>query len=243
MRPDKAQKNKKSAHYLRLISSQGLPPNRSNPGQTRANQGKPDLKAAPPPQEPCRRRREESHSSSRNESSPPAPSSYISENNKRVSPDFAGRVGASPGFGRTAGLRPRLHVETTGAALGANKAFIPSGSFKRARIPRSCACEGVHIAGWKCIRQEVKGWKLHLRSDKTLTDLARRFNPILRGWVQYYGHYYRPMLHPLFRPLDRILIRWACRKYKKLRGHHRRAAHWLRRISVREPRLWAHWEV
>jgi RNA-directed DNA polymerase len=95
----------------------------------------------------------------------------------------------------------------------------------------------------KRIRQEVKGWRLHLRSDKSLTDLARMFNPIIRGWVQYYGHYYRSRLHPVFRPLNRILVRWACRKHKKLRGHQRRAAHWLRRISVREPKLWAHWEI
>lgn len=93
------------------------------------------------------------------------------------------------------------------------------------------------------IREEFRGWKLHLRSDKSLSDLARMFNSILRGWVQYYGHYYRSELHPLFRPLDRILVRWACRKYKKLRGHRRRATHWLRRISVREPKLWAHWEI
>jgi RNA-directed DNA polymerase len=64
----------------------------------------------------------------------------------------------------------------------------------------------------KNIRQEMRGWKLHLRSDKTLTDLARMFNPIIRGWVQYYGRYYRSMLHPVFRPLDRRLVRWACRK-------------------------------
>ncbi len=95
----------------------------------------------------------------------------------------------------------------------------------------------------KKIREEIKGWKLHLRSDKTLTDLARMFNPMVRGWVQYYGAYYRSMLHPVFRPLDQTLVRWACRKYKKLRGHRRRSAHWLRRISVRELKLWAHWEI
>mgnify|MGYP005855842675 CR=1 FL=1 len=95
----------------------------------------------------------------------------------------------------------------------------------------------------KKIRDQMRGWKLHLRSDKTLTDLARMFNSIIRGWVQYYGRYYRSMLHPVFRPLDRTLVRWACRKYKKLRGHQRRAEHWLRRISVREPKLWAHWEI
>lgn len=95
----------------------------------------------------------------------------------------------------------------------------------------------------KKIREEVRGWKLHLRSDKTLSDLARMFNPMIRGWVQYYGKYYRSMLHPVLRPLDRILVRWACRKYKKLRGHHRRAAQWLRRIAQRDCKLWAHWEI
>lgn len=95
----------------------------------------------------------------------------------------------------------------------------------------------------KKIRQEMKDWKLHLRSDKSLEDLARMFNPKIRGWVQYYGRYYRSMLHPIFQHLDQRLIRWACRKYKKLRTHRRRAAHWLRRISMREPKLWAHWEI
>jgi RNA-directed DNA polymerase len=95
----------------------------------------------------------------------------------------------------------------------------------------------------KAIRQEIRGWKLHLRSDKSLEDLARMFNPILRGWMQYYGKYYRSMLHPVFRPLNRRLVRWACRKYKKLRYHQRRATHWLRRISIRSPYLWAHWQI
>lgn len=95
----------------------------------------------------------------------------------------------------------------------------------------------------KKIREEVRGWKLHLRSDKTLNDLARMFNPMIRGWVQYYGKYYRSMLYPVLRPLDRILVRWACRKYKKLRGHHRRAAQWLRRIAQRDGKLWAHWQI
>ena len=95
----------------------------------------------------------------------------------------------------------------------------------------------------KAIRQEIRGWKLQLRSDKSLEDLARMFNPILRGWMQYYGKYYRSMLHPVFRPLNRRLVRWACRKYKKLRHHQRRATQWLRRISLRAPRLWAHWQI
>ena len=95
----------------------------------------------------------------------------------------------------------------------------------------------------KAIRAEIRSWKLHLRSDKAIEDLARMFNPIIRGWLQYYGRYYRSALYPLMRQLDRSLARWAYRKYKKLRGHLRRATHWLARISRRDAKLFAHWQM
>jgi len=95
----------------------------------------------------------------------------------------------------------------------------------------------------KAIRAEMRSWKLHLRSDKAIEDLARMFNPIIRGWLQYYGRYYRSALYPLMRQLDRSLARWAYRKYKKLRGHLRRATHWLARISRRDVKLFAHWQM
>jgi len=93
------------------------------------------------------------------------------------------------------------------------------------------------------MRRTMRGWRLHLRSDKTLEDISRMFNPILRGWINYYGRYYRSALYPTFRVLDRTLVRWATRKYKRLRGHPRRATHWLGRIARREPYLFAHWEI
>jgi len=93
------------------------------------------------------------------------------------------------------------------------------------------------------MRRTMRCWHLHLRSDKTLEDLSRMFNPILRGWINYYGRYYRSALYPTLRVLDRTLVRWATRKYKRLRGHPRRATHWLGRIARREPYLFAHWEI
>ena len=95
----------------------------------------------------------------------------------------------------------------------------------------------------RAIREEMRNWKLHLRSDKSIEDLSRMFNPIIRGWVQYYGRYYRSMLYPVFRQLDRSLAKWAGRKYRKLTRHRRRAAHWITRISRREPGLFAHWQI
>ncbi len=95
----------------------------------------------------------------------------------------------------------------------------------------------------RAIRAEIRSWILHLRSDNRIEDLSRIFNPSIRGWLQYYGRFYRSALYPPMRQLDLSLARWAERKYKKLRGHLRRATHWVARISRRDPKFWAHWQL
>src|SRR6266852_2740830 len=95
----------------------------------------------------------------------------------------------------------------------------------------------------RAIRAEIRSWSLPRRSDKSIEDLSRMFNPIVRGWLQYYGRYYRSALYPPMQQLDRALARWAYRKYKKLRGHLRRATHWIARMSRRDSRLFAHWQM
>jgi len=93
------------------------------------------------------------------------------------------------------------------------------------------------------MRQEMRRWRLPVRSDKAIDDLARMWNPVLRGWIQYYGRFYKSALYPVFRHLNDLLVRWAMRKYKRLRRHHRRAARWLVGVAGREPRLFAHWHL
>ena len=95
----------------------------------------------------------------------------------------------------------------------------------------------------KAIRDKFRSWKLPQRSDKAIEDLSRMFNPIIRGWIQYYGRYYRSALYPTMRELDRDLVLWAKQKYKKLRRHLRRATHWIARISRSAPELFAHWQM
>lgn len=93
------------------------------------------------------------------------------------------------------------------------------------------------------MRQEMRRWRLPLRSDKAIDDLARMWNPVLRGWIQYYGRFYRSALYSVFRHLNDLLVRWAMRKYKRFRRHRRRAEHWLGGVARREPRLFAHWHL
>lgn len=95
----------------------------------------------------------------------------------------------------------------------------------------------------KAIRQTSRQWHWPTRSDKDLEDLALMFNPIIQGWINYYGRYYKSALYPTLRCLDRRLVMWATRKYKRLRGHRRRATHWLDRIARKQPYLFAHWRL
>lgn len=100
----------------------------------------------------------------------------------------------------------------------------------------------VSQASMKKMRQEIRSWKLHLRSDKTIEDLGRMFNSKIRGWINYYGVFYKSELYKVFRHLNTILARWASRKYKKLRRHRRRSRHWLGRVARNNPDLFYHWK-
>jgi RNA-directed DNA polymerase len=93
----------------------------------------------------------------------------------------------------------------------------------------------------KSIRSVIRSWRIHRASDKTIMDLSRMFNPIIRGWINYYGSYYKSALYPIFNQLNLALIKWAKRKYKRLRKRQRKAYHWLGRIARQSPGLFAHW--
>jgi RNA-directed DNA polymerase len=86
----------------------------------------------------------------------------------------------------------------------------------------------------------VRSWRLHRRTWHTLGELAREINPIVRGWMQYYGRYYRSVLEPLLARINAYLVRWIRRKYKRLQGHGK-ASRTLRGITERAPRFFAHW--
>jgi len=102
---------------------------------------------------------------------------------------------------------------------------------------------GVSNAATKAIRQRLRDWQFGCRIDKWIDDLARMFNPVIRGWLNYYGRYYKSALYPTLRYLNRCLARWAMAKYKRLRRHKRQAEHWVRKVSLRDPKLFAHWPM
>lgn len=94
----------------------------------------------------------------------------------------------------------------------------------------------------KAMRKKMRGWGLPLRSDKDIEDLGHMFHLTINGWINYYGRYYKSALYPVFQHLNRLLTWWAMRKYKKLKGHQRKATHWVGRVANREKYLFPHWK-
>jgi RNA-directed DNA polymerase len=93
----------------------------------------------------------------------------------------------------------------------------------------------------KRLGREIRRWRLHRWSGKTLTDLARTINVIVQGWIYYYGRFYRSELIRLLKRINEYLVRWARWKYKRLRRYPAKARRFLAAVFGREPGLFAHW--
>lgn len=121
-------------------------------------------------------------------------------------------------------FRPRL-AKWRGGLFGVS--FLPAAS----------------PAALKEIRRTVRNWGLQRRSDKGLPDIARMFNPYIRGWIGYYSHFYKSALYQTLRRIDAHILRWVTRKFKRFRQRPRGAKAWLAQVIRAEPELFALWPL
>jgi RNA-directed DNA polymerase len=91
------------------------------------------------------------------------------------------------------------------------------------------------------ILETIRGWRLNSKIHQRLEDIAAMINPIIRGWIQYYGKYYPSLLKHFLQSLNFRLARWACRKYKRLKKSTYAGYLWLGKIAARETTLFYHW--
>ena len=87
----------------------------------------------------------------------------------------------------------------------------------------------------------IRQWGLSSVTPLSLEDLAKMINPVVRGWMNYYGAYCRSELSQILRQIELSIAKWAIRKYKKLHRRILAATRWLHGIRRREPNLFAHW--
>jgi hypothetical protein len=83
----------------------------------------------------------------------------------------------------------------------------------------------------------------HRWTQLSIEELAETFNPVLRGWIGYYGQFYKSKLASVLGQFDYALRRWARRKFKRRKAGPTRAGAWLRRVARQKPDLFAHWAI
>jgi len=93
------------------------------------------------------------------------------------------------------------------------------------------------------LKDKVKALEIHKRTGSMIDMIAEALNPILRGWMNYFGKFNRSAMKRALDCVQRRLIKWAMSKYKNFRGHRRRAEEWLSQVRKREPNLFAHWAL
>jgi len=92
----------------------------------------------------------------------------------------------------------------------------------------------------KKISGEARRWRLHRKIGHTLAEIARWINPIVRGWMQYYGAFHRSALDLLLTRINTYLVRWLRNKFKRLKPFKKAKAAW-QRVTRQYPKAFAHW--
>ncbi|RBP66784.1 group II intron reverse transcriptase/maturase [Alkalibaculum bacchi] len=116
--------------------------------------------------------------------------------------------------------------------------------------PREAEKNGVKFTGFlpaiadkakKAIRKEVRRWKLQLKSNRCLKEIANIINKKIQGWINYYTHFYKSEMYNVLRYINYCLVKWVRRKYKK-RSTKRKAQYWLGEVALSNRNLFAHWK-
>ena len=93
----------------------------------------------------------------------------------------------------------------------------------------------------KRFREKIKALEIHKRTGCKIDIIAEILNPLIRGWMNYFGRFNPSAMKGTLQCIERRIVKWAMSKYKSFRGKRRRAEKWLYAVRKREPRLFAHW--
>jgi RNA-directed DNA polymerase len=132
------------------------------------------------------------------------------------------------------------HEPTSFTFLG--YAFRPREARSKAGVNFTSFLPAISPEALKAKCDRLREMRIPKRTDLTLDDLARWLNPIVAGWINYYGRFYRAGLDPLLQRVSSYLTRWAAKKYRRLRSA-KRLDRWWTGLLVRQPGLFVHWRL
>ena len=132
---------------------------------------------------------------------------------------------------------PRISFDFLGYTFRPRRCVNPEGQVHTNFLP------AISRDSIKEINRRIRNWRIQLKSENTLLDFSRIFNPILRGWYAYFGRFYPSALGSIWNNINRYLIRWVCRKFKRFFHQKRRARRFLDRLAHAHPDLFVHWRL
>lgn len=92
------------------------------------------------------------------------------------------------------------------------------------------------------IKDRIRDWRMHSGVEVDIEELSRRYNPKLRGWLEYYGRFRPSAMREIFVMVQLILVKWAKNKFKRLKRSWQKAAGFIKKMAFRAPHLFVHWE-
>ena len=101
----------------------------------------------------------------------------------------------------------------------------------------------VSSSAMKAMREPIRDLNLRRQTQLSLQDIAQQLNPLLRGWIAYYGRYAPSALYPVLRYVNQTLVAWAMRKFKRFKRHKVPASQFLQRLATEYVDLFVHWRI
>jgi group II intron reverse transcriptase/maturase len=101
----------------------------------------------------------------------------------------------------------------------------------------------VSSSAMKAMRETIRDLNLRRQTQLSLQDIAQQLNPLLRGWIAYYGRYAPSALYPLLRYVNQTLVAWVMRKFKRFKRHKVQASQFLQRLATECVDLFVHWRI
>jgi len=121
----------------------------------------------------------------------------------------------------------------------------------RPRLVRNCRDNSlfggynpaVSPSAMKAMRKAIRDLNLRCQTQLSLQDIAQMINPLLRGWIAYYGRFAPSALYPLLRYVNQTLVAWAMRKFKRFKRHKIQASQFLQRLATECVDIFVHWQI
>jgi RNA-directed DNA polymerase len=95
----------------------------------------------------------------------------------------------------------------------------------------------------KTMRETIRDLNIRRQTQRSLQDIAQKLDPLIRGWIAYYGRYAPSALYPLLRYVNQTLVAWAMRKFKRFKHHKTQASQFLQRLATDCVDLFVHWRI